>query len=94
MVEESGKPEMWGHFHPSDKKRSEEECRLFEVIKNLSNYGVGRLVYNKYEQSYDSRNYEILTNSGENSQQIPETFWVSHSEFAFWEDIFFKLKKF
>ena len=63
---------MWGHYHPSDKERDETECRLFEITKNISNYGVGRLVYNKYETSYDSENYNLL-----NDSKDPETFWVS-----------------
>ena len=68
---------MWGHYHPSDKERDETECRLFEITKNISNYGVGRLVYNKYETSYDSENYNLL-----NDSKDPETFWV-RSFFSF-----------
>ena len=63
---------MWGHYHPNDRERDETECRLFELTKNISNYGIGRLVYNKYEMSYDSENYDLL-----NDNKDPETFWVS-----------------
>ena len=77
-LDESGKAEMWGHFHPADKARAEEECRLFELTKNISNYGIGRLVYNKYEMSYKSKNLEIIENKSENQTVVPETFWVSH----------------
>merc|ERR1712062_31926 len=73
-LEESGKPEMWGHFHSADKTRAEEECRLFELTKNIANYGVGRLVYNKYEMSYKSKNLEILRSG--NKSELPETFWL------------------
>merc|ERR1711990_636867 len=76
-LEESGKAEMWGHFHPADKTRAEEENRLFELTKNISNYGIGRLVYNKYEMSYKSKNLQIIENrTSDNETVIPETFWL------------------
>ena len=70
---------MWGHYHPNDRERDETECRLFELTKNISNYGIGRLVYNKYEMSYDSENYDLL-----NDNKDPETFWVSFDRGLFW----------
>jgi len=77
---------MWGHYHPSDKERDETECRLFEITKNISNYGVGRLVYNKYETSYDSENYNLL-----NESKDPETFWVSSFSRVSFLNIIFKI---
>ena len=62
---------MWGHYHPSDKERDETEFRLFEITKNITNYGVRRPVYNNYETSYDSENSNLL-----NDSKDPETFWV------------------
>ena len=71
--------EMWGHYHPNDRERDETECRLFELTKNISNYGLGRLVYNKYEMSFDSENYDLL-----NGNKDPDTFWVSFGLVKFW----------
>ena len=55
------------------QKRDEEECRLFELTKNLPNKGVGRLVYNKYERNMQSANLDVLSEDGE---VYPETYWV------------------
>ena len=68
---------MWGHYHPSDKERDETECRLFEITKNISNYGVGRLVYNKYETSYDSENYNLLNDEQRSRNILGKKFFCS-----------------
>ena len=73
---------MWGHYHSAMAERDQKECRLFEITKNLPQYGVGRLVYNKYETVYDSLNYERIGGSLKNSDgsvapKIPDTMWVS-----------------
>ena len=73
---------MWGHYHPAMKERDQSECRLFELTKNLPEYGVGRLVYNKYETVYDSLNYERITGKlkitdGSIAEKVPDTMWVS-----------------
>ena len=58
----------------TNKEKDETECRLFEITKNISNYGVGSLVFNNYETSYDSENFNLL-----NDSKDPETFWVRSS---------------
>lgn len=76
------KLDMWGHYHPAAKERDENECRLFEMTKNIPNYGVGRLVYNTYETTYDSLNYERLQGTlknkdGSTPPKLPDTLWVN-----------------
>merc|ERR1712227_84319 len=73
---------LWNHYHPEHQKRDEEECRLFELTKNLPNKGVGRLVYNKYEKNMKSTNLDILSEEGE---VYPETYWLITRAWNDWQ---------
>jgi len=75
------KEDTWGHYHPATQERDENGCRLFEMTKKLPNYGVGRLVYNAYERTNNSLNYErlngtLVQSDGSIAPRIPDTMWL------------------
>merc|ERR1712212_374710 len=52
---------LWGHYHPEQERRENSEHRLFQLTSHLAQYGVGRIVYNKYERSFKSSNVDLIT---------------------------------